>query len=142
MFSNKGFYNLAFSIYFLKIYLFLFLAALGLSCCMQAFTVVNGGYSLVAVLSLLITVASLVQNTESSVWGLQQLGHAGCRAQAQWLLHMGLVAPCMWNLPRPKTEPVSPATGRWIPNRWTNREVSRTFKIRVSLLKLCHHFNN
>ena len=56
----------------------------------------RGGYSLVAVHGLLVVVASLVADVPK-----HRLSSCGTGAQ---LLHS------MWDLPRPKIEPVSPAS--------------------------------
>ena len=63
------------------------------------------GYSPASVCGLLIAVASLVAEPSSVLQGVwtQELGCTG------------LVAHSMWNLPRPGTEPVSPAlVGRFL----------------------------
>ena len=92
-----------FSSFFKKNYLFIFLAVLGLRCCVWAFSRCGErGLLFIAVHGLLIVVASLVDH------GLQahRLSSFGARAQ----LFRGT-----WDLPRPGLEPVSPAlTGRFI----------------------------
>ena len=82
------------NISFFKISFYLFLAALGLRCCAQAFASCSKqGLLFVAVCRLLIAVASLV--VEHGLQGVraQQLWLAGSRAQAQQLQLTGLVAP-------------------------------------------------
>ena len=81
------------------IYLWLhwvFVAVPGLfSCCGE------GGLLFVAVHGLLIAVASLVAEHGLQARKLQQLWHAGSRAQAQQLWHTGLVAP--WHVESSQT---------------------------------------
>ena len=108
----------------LFITVYLFLVALDLRCCTQAFSSCGErGLLLVAVRGLLIAVASLVaeprlQGTQASVvvahrlssCGLRALEHrfSGCGARAQLLRSM-------WDLPGPGLEPVSPAlAGRFL----------------------------
>ena len=66
-------------IYFKNLFIYLFIAALGLHC-FRGFSLVaeSRGYSIVAVCGLLTEVASLV----AELW-LQQLPFLGSRAQAQ-----------------------------------------------------------
>ena len=78
---------------FIFLFFYLFLAALCLRCCAQAFSSCGErGLLFVAVHELLIEVASLVAEHRLS----------GCGARA-WLLRG------MWDLPGPGLEPVSPA---------------------------------
>ena len=64
---------------FLKIYLFLFLAGLGLRCCMRAFSSCSEwGLLFVAVRGLLIVVASLVVEQ-----GSRRTGFSSCGTWAQ-----------------------------------------------------------
>ena len=80
-------------IYFYK-FIYLFLAALGLRCCVRAFSSCGErGLLFVAVRRLLIAVASLV--VEHGLQGTR--GFSSC------------VLRGMWDLPRPGLEPVSPA---------------------------------
>ena len=69
---------------FKKIFIYLFLAGLGLHCCAD-FSLVAGrrGYSTVAVRGLLIAVASLVAEHVLQVYRLLWLQFLGSRAQAQ-----------------------------------------------------------
>ena len=92
------------------------MAALGLRCCVRAFSSCGErGLLLVVVHGLLIAVASLVAEhgllaRGLSSCGLQALEHrlSSCGAWA-YLLHG------MWDLPRPGLEPVSPAlAGRFL----------------------------
>ena len=67
---------------FLKIFIYLFLTALGLRCYVSFPPVsVSRGYSLVAICRLLISVASLV--AEPGAHELQQLQFLGSRTQNQ-----------------------------------------------------------
>ena len=84
--------------------LILFLAVLGLHCCRISLVAERGGYSLVAVLRLLISVASLREH------GLEEHGLSSCgRATG----HVG-----SWN----RNQTHVPCIGRWIINHWTIRE--------------------
>ena len=74
----------------INLFIYLFLAALGLRCCMRAFSsCVKRGLLFIAVCGLLIAVASLLRSTGSRCAGFsscgtwaQQLWLAGSRAQA------------------------------------------------------------
>ena len=108
--------------YFLTL-LFIFLAALGLCCCMQAFSSCGErGLLFIALHGLLIVVASLVAEHGLQAHGLQQLQHAGSVVVARGLSSCGSralehrLSSCgaqvqllrgMWDLPRPGVEPVS-----------------------------------
>ena len=111
-----NFFN-SFYIIFLNLFIYLFLAALGLRPCARAFSSCGEwGLILVAVHRLLIAVASCCRaralGTQASVvvahglsscgsWALEhRLSSCGTRAQ---LLHS------MWDLPGPGLEPTSPA---------------------------------
>ena len=75
---------------FLKKFLFIYLAALGLCCCVRAFSSCGEqGLLFIAVRGLLTAVASLVAEHGLQAHGLQQLWHTGSRAQAQQLWCMG-----------------------------------------------------
>ena len=92
------------------IYLFLFLAVLGLRCCTRAFSSCSKrGLLFVAVRRFLIVVASLVAEHRLQARGLSSCGLqalerrlSSCGARAQLLRGM-------WDLPRPGIEPVCPA---------------------------------
>ena len=99
------------------IFVYLFLAVLGLCCCTGfALVVARGGYSLVGVRGLLITVASPVserglQSTRTSVVGVRGLISCGAQA-AEHKLSCGVWAYLLLSiqeLPGPGTEPGSPA---------------------------------
>ena len=91
------------------LFIYLFLAVLGLCCCARAFSSCSEqGLLFVAVRGFLIVIVSLVAEHGLQVHGLQQLWLAGPRVQAQQLWHMGPVAPRMWDLPGPGLEPVCP----------------------------------
>ena len=107
--------------FFLKIiYLFLFLAALGLNCCASfSLVAVSGGYSPVVVPGFSLQWLLLLRSTSS------RAQFSSCGTQA-WLLHS------MWNLPRPGTEPMSPAkAGRFLttgpPGKSSFKKFSRGF---------------
>ena len=111
---------------FFKINLFtyLYMAALGLGCCMQASSSCSErGLLLVSVHGLLIVVASLVAEHGLQVRGLQQLWLVGSRAQAQQLWRTGLVALQHVGSSRPRGRTRVPCIGRWILNHCATREV-------------------
>ena len=123
--------------YFFKIYfIYLFLAALGLCCCVRAFSSCGErGLLFVAVRGLLIAGSSLVAEHGLQVCrlslvvahGLQQLWLAGSRAQAQQLWCTGLVA--LWHVgsSRTRAQTIVPCIGRWILNQCTMREAPKDF---------------
>ena len=81
-------------LHLINLFLSLFLAALGLCCCTQAFSSCGEqGLLFVAVRGLLTAVASLVADHRLQAHRPQQLWLAGSRAQAQQLWHTDLVAP-------------------------------------------------
>ena len=90
----------------LFILIYLFLAALGLCCCVQAFSSCSEqGLSFIAVHRRLIEVASLccgarALGAQASVVMARRLSSCGTRA---------LLLRSMWDLPGPGLEPVSPA---------------------------------
>ena len=90
------------------IYLFIFLAALGLRCCVQAFpSCGEQELPFVAVRGLLIAVASLVAEH-----GLQGFSSCGSRALERRLSSCGTrpqLLRGMWDLPGPGLEPMPPA---------------------------------
>ena len=108
----------------------LFLAALGLPCCVWAFSNCGQrGLLFIVVCRLLIAVASLVAEHRLQARGLsscgtwaQQLWHTGSRAQAQQLCLMSLVAP--WHVGSSQTRDRThvPCIGRRIPNHCGTRE--------------------
>ena len=107
-------------IIFFKIHLFiyLFMAALGLCCCTRAFSsCIDRGLLFVAVRRLLIAVASLVAEHRLQARGLQQLWLAGSRAQAQQLWRTGLGTPRHVGSSRTRARTRVPCIGRQILNR-------------------------
>ena len=90
--------------FFFNLFIYLFLAVMGLRCCIRAFSSCSERWLLfVVVRRLLIAVASLVAEHRLQARGLQQL----------WL--SGFVARGMWDLPGPGLEHVSPAlAGRFL----------------------------
>ena len=108
----------------LFIFIYLFLAALGLRCCARAFSSCGKlGLLFVVVCGLLIGVASLVAEHGLQARGLQQLWHVASAVVAHRLQSAGSAvvvhglscsAAC-GNLPRPGLEPVSLAlAGRFL----------------------------
>ena len=78
--------------------------------------VASGGYSLFAMLGLLIVVTSLVVGHGLWVLGFPLLQLPGSRAQAQQLCRTVLAAPSMWDLPGSGIKPMSPAlAGEFLP---------------------------
>ena len=93
-----------------KFYLFLFWAVLGAGCSTRASLImVSGGYSLVAVHRLLAAVAALIAEHGLQDTRAQQLRLLRSRAPAQPLWRTAQLLRGMWDLPRSRTEPVSPA---------------------------------
>ena len=106
-----------FSFVFLNLFIYLFLATLGLCCCTRAlFSCSEWGLLFVVVRGLHIVVASL--GTRASVVVARGLSSCGSRALEHRLSSCGtqaLLLHGMWDLPRPGLEPVSPAlAGRFL----------------------------
>ena len=101
----------------------LFLAVLGLCCCVWAFSS-GSGWRLffVAACGLLIMVASFVAEHRLLAHGLQHAaqGLSSCRVLPQ-LLH------CMWDLSQTKDLTHVSSIGRWILNHWTTGETLFSF---------------
>ena len=103
---------------------FVFLAALGLCCCMQApSSCGEQGPLFAAVRGPLIVVASPVAEHGFQVRRPQRLWLAGSRAQAQQLWHTGLVALQHVGSFRTTAQTCVPCIGRQIPNHCTTMEV-------------------
>ena len=90
------------------------LAVLVLHCCLQAFSSCGKQGLIVGRTQLLTDMASpadtwTLECTGFSSCGLQaqQLEPVGSRVQAQYLWHMGLLAPCHVDLPGPGMKPMS-----------------------------------
>ena len=124
-FLKQSYYSLTIHIQlFLKINLFiLFLTALGLGSCTQAFpSCGERGLLFVAVRRLLTAVASLVAEHGFQACGLQQLWHVGSRAQAQQLWLTDLVAPRHVESSRTRARTRVPCIGRQSLNHCATRE--------------------
>ena len=121
---NVGFFCFVF-VCFLKKYLFiyLFLAALGLRCCEWAFSsCCELGLLFVVVHELLIEMASLVVEHRIQARGLQQLWPTGSRAQSQqW--RTGLLAPRHVGSSQTRARTRVACIGRRILNHCATREV-------------------
>ena len=111
--------------------MYLFLTALGLCCCVQAFSSCGKwGLLFLAVHGLLTAVASLVAEhglqsagfSSCGTWA-QQLWLAGSRAQAQQLWCTGLAAPWHVGSSRTRARTRVPCIGRQILNHCATREV-------------------
>ena len=115
----------------LFIYLFIYLAVLGLRCCTQAFLQLRqAGATLPCNAWFLIVVASLVAEHRLQACGLSSCGSralerrlSSCGAQVQ--------LPCgMWDLPRPGLKPVSPAlAGGFLTTAPPGRSLSCILKV-------------
>ena len=99
------------------------MSALGLSCCVRAFSSCGErGLLFVVVRRLLIAVASLVVEHGPQVHRLLQLWLTGSRAQAQQLWRTGLVAPRRVGSSWTRTRTHVSCIGRRILNHCTTRE--------------------
>ena len=94
---------------FVKInFIYLFLAVLGLRCCMGfSLVAASRGYSLVTVCGLLIVVAFLVVEHTLSAHGLQCCSSGVLEPRLNSCGELGVVAPQYGDLPRPEIEPGS-----------------------------------
>ena len=110
---------------FLKfLFIYLFLAVLGLGCCAWAFSSCGEqGLLFIVVCGLLTAVASLVVEHRPQACGLQQLWLAGSRSQAQQLWCTGLVAPRHVGSSQTRARTHVPCIGRQILNHCTTRQV-------------------
>ena len=107
----------------LFIFIYLFLAVLGLRCCMRAFSSCSERRLLfVAVRGLLIAVASLAAEHRLQVCRLQQLWLMSSRVQAQQLGHTDLVAPRHVGSSQTRARTRVPCIGRQILNHCATRE--------------------
>ena len=106
-----------------SLFIYLFLAALGLRCCARAFSSCGErGLLFVAVRGLLVAVASRCRaqalGASASVVAARGLSCCGARAVEHRLSSCGAQASLlhgMWDLPGPGLEPVSPAlAGRFL----------------------------
>ena len=145
---------------FLKIYLcvYLFLAALGLRCCVGfSLVVASRGYSSLWCTGFSLRWLLLLWSTGSRCSGFsscgtwaQQLWHAGSVVVARRLSSCGTWAQLlrgMWDLPGPGFEPVSPALAggflttvpRWKPKLNDLRDLKiRSFCLQIYLLSSCY----
>ena len=105
--SGRPFY-----FYFLLNLFILFLAALGLHCCLRGLSLVavSGGYS-------------SLRCAGFSLWWLLLLRSTGSRARAQYLWHTGLVAPQHMGSSQTRAQTCVPCIGRWILNHCATGEV-------------------
>ena len=116
-------------------YIYLFLAVLGLHCCVWAFSSHGEqGLLFVAVRGLLIAVVSLVAEHRLQARRLQQLWHTGSRAQAQQLWHTGLVAPQNVGSSRTRARTRVPCIGRRILNHCATREAPKSIFKKLSFI--------
>ena len=109
------------------LFIYLFLAALGLRCCVLALSSCGEqGLLFVAVRGLLVAVAPLIAEHGLQAHRLQQLWLVSSRAQAQQLWHTGLVAlrhvGSSWTKARTRV----PCIVRWILNYCATREAPPT----------------
>ena len=118
--------------FFFNKFIYLFTSALGLLCCVRAFSSCREwGLLFVAVRGLLIPVASLVAEHGLQARRLQQLWLADSRAQAQQLWRMGLVALRHVGSSWTRARTCVPCIGRRILNYCATRDVRL-----ISLLNL------
>ena len=110
--------------------LWVFVAALGLSP-VEA----SGGYSSLQCSGFSLRWLLLLGSTGSRARGLQQLWHAGSKAQAQQLWHTGLVAPPHVGSSQTRDRTCVPCIGRRILNHCATREVQQP-----AFLNLAHHY--
>ena len=115
--------SLALIIFYTLTFFRLFLAVLGLCCCVWAFSS-GSGWRLffVAACGLLIMVASFIAEHSLLAHGLQYAaqGLSSCRVLPQ-LLH------CMWDLSQTNDLTHVSSIGRWILNHWTTGETLFSF---------------
>ena len=78
--------------------------------------------------SLLITMASLAAGPRLQVCGLQQSRLAGPGVQAQWLWHLGLVAPRHMESSQTRDQTRVPGSDRCSLTHCANREVQQSLK--------------
>ena len=121
-------------IYFFINLFILVLAALGLHCCVRAFSSCSErGLLFIAVRGLLIAVASLVVGHGLQACGLQQLWLMGSRAQDQQLWCTGLVAWRHVGSSRTRALTRVPCIGRRILNLCATREVQSFYSCQFFL---------
>ena len=129
---------------FYYLFIYLFLAALGLHCCAQAFSSCGergatlhcgarashfGGFSCCGA-RVLGARASVVVARRLSSCGSQALEHrlSSCGPRASLLRSM-------WDLPGPGLDPSVPCIGRWILNHCTTGEVPKSAIFKIVLLR-------
>ena len=103
-------------------YFFKFMAALGLRCCMRAFSSCGERGRFLQFCGFLVAVASLVAEHWLQAHGLQQLWLTGSRAQAQYLWRTGLVAPRHVGSSRTRARTHVPCIGNQSLNHCATRE--------------------
>ena len=115
--------------FFYLYFIYLFLAALGLCCCMWAFSGGSkGGLLFIAVCSLLIAVAS---RCGARALGTAELGLQAPGLQQLWLA--GLVAPRHVGSSPTRARTCVPCIGRRILNHCATREVPTQLLLNCSL---------
>ena len=120
------------------LFIYLFLAVLGLRCCARAFSSCGErGLLFVAVHGLLFAMASLVvehglQGTWASVLVVCRLSSCGSQTVERRLSSCGAQAQLlcgMWDLPGPGLEPVSPAlAGRFLTTELRGKSLHLPFQ--------------
>ena len=111
-------------------FIYLFLAALGLHCCVRAFySCGEWGYSSLRCVGFSLRWLLLLRSTGSRHAGFsscgvqaQQLWLTGSRGQAQQLWRTGLVAPQHVGSSQTRDRTHVPCNGRWILNHCATRE--------------------
>ena len=101
--------------FFLSLFIYLFLAALGLHCYVGfSLVAVSGGYSLVAVFRLLITVAFLAVGMGSRPRGLSSRGSWALEHRLNSCGARGLAAPRQRGSSQTRDRTCVSYTGRWV----------------------------
>ena len=130
---------------FILLFIYLFLAVLGLCCCARVSVVAtSGGYSSLWCVGFSLQWFHLLQNTGSRRTGFSscgtwahQLWLAGSRAQAQQLWRTGLVAQPHVGSSRTRARTHVPCIGRRILNHCATREVPTRKFLKQLVLKQC-----
>ena len=120
-------------LFFLILFIYLFLAELGLRCCSRAFLQLRQtNYSSLWCKGFSLRWLLLLQSMRSTCTGFsscgswaQQLWLKGSRAQAQQLWRMGLVVPQHVGSSQIGDRTHVPCIGKWVINHCTTREVPR-----------------
>ena len=143
--------------FLIVLFMYLFLAVLGLCCCCVGFSpvVASKGYSIAVAHGLLIAVASCCRSqalghsdfSSRSRWA-QKLWFPGSRAQATQLWRTGLVAPQHVGSSWTRDWTHVSCIGRWILYHWTTREAPlvvfdhRNYRLKYETLVLANYLGS